>query len=92
MTKTNDARVEAIRASELVGIGSCTSIDECWSDQMLILAMNEDRVLLPDDAVKWACEQEGLHLEQGLNQRWGESDDPQLLAYQEFKQKIQGNE
>jgi len=29
-------------------------------------------------------EQEGLFLEQGLNQRWGEDDDSQLIAWNEW--------
>ena len=80
----SDPRVEAIRKDDRVGKGSCSSIDECQSDAELIEALNEESITTPEAAVKWALEGEGLHLEQGLNQRWGEDDDPQLKTYKEF--------
>ena len=30
---------------------------------------------------------EGLWLEKGLNQRWGEDDDPQLIAWQNWNKE-----
>lgn len=82
-----DIRVAAVRENERVGNGSCTSIDECWGDAELIKEFDENGITTPGAAVRWAIETEGLYLEQGLNQRWGESDDPQLLAYREFKER-----
>lgn len=79
-----EPRVEAIRNHPRVGRGSCTSIDEAMTDQELIDALNEDNVTTPEAAIAWAIEQEGLHLEQGTNQRWGEDDDPQLQAYRDW--------
>jgi len=75
--------VAAVRSNPRLGRGSCTHIDECFSDDELFDDILKD-CKTPEEAVKAALEFEGLKLEQGLNQRWGEDDDPQLLAYQEF--------
>lgn len=80
----NDARVKAIREHLRVGSGSCTSIDECWEDAELVAALNGEKIETPDEAVKWALEQEELFLEQGLNARWGADDDEQLLAWRRW--------
>lgn len=86
-----DARVIAIRADKNVGRGSCSSIDECWSDAELIAALDGENITEPAAAVKFAYDMEGLHLEQGLNARWGEDDDPQLIAWKEWNEKTGGN-
>lgn len=83
-----DPRVAAIRNDRRVGTGSCTSIDECYGDEELIETLDLEDITTPEAALQWALEQEGLFLEQGLNQRWGEDDDPQLLAYQEWQEKV----
>jgi hypothetical protein len=80
----DDPRITAVRANKKVGRGSCSSIDECMTDEELLAALNENGVKTPATAVKWALRHERLYLEQGLNQRWGEDDDPQLLNYREF--------
>jgi hypothetical protein len=77
----SDPRVEAIRANPLVGRGSCSRIDECMSDDEVLEHVKDLDV---DKAVVWALDDEELWLEQGLNQRWGEDDDPQLLTYNDF--------
>jgi len=77
-------RVTAIREHNKVGRGSCTSIDECWEDKEILSWLDDNNINTPDGAVQWALEQEGLFLEKGLNQRWGEDDDPQLIAWQEW--------
>ena len=82
-----DQRVEAIRAHPRVGRGSCTSVDECWSDKELIELLDEDKITTPEAAVEWALKQEELHLEQGTNCRWGEDDDPQLRAYNDWMER-----
>lgn len=79
--------IEAIRNDELVGRGSCTSVDECYSDAELGEELKRAGISTPQAAVKWARDSEGLYLEQGLNCRWGEDDDEQLLAYREFNDK-----
>lgn len=80
-----DKRVEAIRADRKVGRGSCSSIDECYSDNNLIEALDSSKIKTPTAAVKWARKMERTYLEQGLNARWGEDDDPQLKAYHDWK-------
>lgn len=79
--------VKAIRSDKLVGRGSCTSVDECWEDSELIEALERANITTIDGAVRWARNQEGMFLEQGLNCRWGEDDDEQLLAYNEYQEK-----
>ena len=77
-------RVTAIRNHPKVGSGSCTSVDECWDDKDIIEFLDDNNVTTEEGAIEWALEQEGLFLEQGLNQRWGEDDDPQLIEWQEW--------
>lgn len=79
--------VEAIRANPKVGRGSCTNVDECFSDAELAKALEEAGVTSVRGAVEWALDLAGLWLEQGLNQRWGEDDDVQLKMYREFHGK-----
>lgn len=86
--KSTDPRVIAIREDNLVGFGSCSSIDECWSNQMLIEALDSGQITDPKKAVQWARKLEGLHLEQGLNQRWGEDDDPQLTEWKNWQKRL----
>lgn len=85
--KTDDIRVAAIRHDTRVGWGTCTSIDECYDDRDLVNMLDCADILTAEGAVKWAHIMEGLHLEQGLNQRWGEDDDPQLEAWREWTGK-----
>jgi len=86
-----DERVKAIRNDALVGRGTCSSIDECYDDSELAQQLDDYSIHTPAAAVKWARESEGLWLEQGLNQRWGEDDDPQLLAYNEWQEALDSN-
>jgi hypothetical protein len=79
--------IEAIRSDKLVGRGSCTSIDECYSDDELANDLLRFGITLAD-AVKWARETEGLFLEQACNARWGEDDDPQLVNLHEWQEKV----
>ena len=77
-------RVTAIRDHSKVGRGTCTSVDECWDDKDIIEFLDDNGIQTEEGAIEWALEQEGLHLEQGLNCRWGEDDDPQLIAWREW--------
>lgn len=81
-----DSRVKAIRDDELVGKYSCSSIDECWTDEELIKHFDGAKISTIEAALGWALEQERMHLEQGLNQRWGENNDSQLQAYKSFNE------
>ena len=74
--------IDAVRNDKKVGAGSCSTIDECFDDNDLWEIIEDAKS--EDDAVRMAHEYEGLRLEQGLNQRWGEDDDPQLKAYNDF--------
>jgi hypothetical protein len=79
-------RVEAIRSHPKVGRGSCTSIDECMDDKDIIKYLDQQAPPITTEAgaIEWAMDMEGLHLERGLNQRWGEDNDPQLIAWNEW--------
>lgn len=77
-------RVKAIRENKKIGTGTCSSIDECWSDDDLVSALDREGITNVSDALEWALKQEGLWLEQGLNARWGDDDDPELKNYNEF--------
>jgi hypothetical protein len=83
--KSNDPRVVAIRADKVVGLGSCSSVDECYSDEEVVETLNEMKVTSVADAVKWARRTEGLHLEQACNARWGEDDDAEPKALRDFE-------
>jgi hypothetical protein len=39
----------------------------------------------PSDCIKEMIEVEEQYLEEGLNSRWGEDDDPQLIAYRAWE-------
>jgi hypothetical protein len=61
-------------------------VDECWDDKDIIEFLDDNGIQTGEGAIEWALEQEGLHLEQGLNQRWGEDDDPQLIAWNKWNE------
>ena len=86
-----DDRVLAIRDCPVVGRGSCSSIDECYDDSDLIKMLNEDNIESKKAAKNWALDHESLWLEQGLNCRWGDDDDSQLLIWNDFKAKVKAN-
>jgi len=81
------ALVEAIRLDPKVGRGSCSSIDECWDSDEIGTALVRASISNATKAIEWAHLQEELFLERGLNQRWGEDNDPQLKNYEEFNRK-----
>jgi hypothetical protein len=80
----NDPRVEAIRSNERVGRGTCTTIDEAYTDSELIDALDKAEVTTAEKAVVWAIEDEGFRIENALNFRWGEDSDPEILRYNEW--------
>ena len=61
------ALVNAIRTHEKVGRGTCTTIDECYSDEELRTVLEEDEVKSTEDVIRWALEIEGIRIEQSLN-------------------------
>jgi len=79
-----DPRVEAVRKDELVGNGTCTTVDEALEDSELLEYLEEDKVTTPEAAVAWARDFEGLRKEQATNCRWGEDDDPEVKASEEW--------
>ena len=84
-------RVKAIREDALVGSGSCTSIDECFTDKEVVDMLDEDSILTPRNAVVWARNYELLFLENSLNYRWGSDSDPELSIYRDFKNRMKAN-
>ncbi|MCH2669372.1 MAG: hypothetical protein MK009_05915 [Gammaproteobacteria bacterium] len=86
-----DVRIEAIREDPCVGRGTCSSIDECWSDDELSWKLNEDGVVSETAAIQWARDYEQIFMEQLLNTRWGGDGDPQLAEYAAWKKKLEDN-
>lgn len=68
-------RVKAIRDDEEVGNGTCSYIDECWSDAELITMMDEDNIKTEAEAVDWARDTQSLQMEMERNAGWGAPDD-----------------
>lgn len=83
--------VAAIRADKVVGRGTCSSIDECWDHKEIVEALTSAGIVTISAALKWAREQEGFFQEQGLNCRWGEDDDSQLVNYRNFEKADEEN-
>lgn len=79
-----DARVQAIRKDRKVGLGTCTSIDECWSSLEILEFLDDNNINSEKDAVKWAYVQEGLFREQGTNCSSGEPNCPLHASYKEW--------
>ncbi len=70
----SDKWVQTIRENKLVGRGSCTSIDACWSDGKLSEMLIEKGIKSEKAAVRWALEVEGMWHERALNASSGEPD------------------
>lgn len=81
-----DPRVVAIRQDPRVGRGTCTSIDECYSDSELASHLDSAGVTTGPAAVNWAHEEHGLYLEMGLNYSSGEPDCPLRKAYNDWQE------
>ena len=80
----SDLRVEAIRSNKRVGRGTCTTIDEAYTDNELVEALDEAKAITVEKAVAWAIEDEGFRIENALNFRWGEDSDPEVSRYNEW--------
>lgn len=71
MTNEETAKqlLEVVRASKALGRGSCSTIDECYSDEDLLEEYKTElgNGSTPSKIVKWAVELEGVYWErQGL--------------------------
>lgn len=76
--------VKAIRRNNRVGLGTCTYIDETYSDYELADALLEDGIDSVPDAVAWACKEEHDILEMSLNASSGEADCPLVKRYDKW--------
>lgn len=83
-----DPRVKAIRDDVLVGSSTASVVEECYTDEELVDELDRYDILTPRAAVEHARDSQDMHLEQGLNQRWGEDDDPQLLSYNRWREAL----
>lgn len=61
-----DFRVKAIREDALVGRGTCTYIDETFSDTELVIWVDDASATTPKEAVEWARSYEGLKIEMAV--------------------------
>ena len=81
-----DKWVEAIRQHKLGGRGSCSSIDECWSDVELSEMLVEQGIKSEKAAVTWALDVEGMWHERALNASSGEEDCNLKRGWQQWQQ------
>ena len=87
-----DVRVQAIRKDHRVGLGTCTSIDECWSESEILEFLDDNNIKSAKAAVDWAYEQEGLFREKGSNCSFGESDCELIRAADEWSKIMKDRE
>ena len=66
--------VQAIRSNSLVGIGTCSEIDECWDDDDLIEELQTNNIYTAEGAIQWAIEEEGIRINYATNYSSGEPD------------------
>ena len=64
---------------------------ECLSDDELSWMLNEDGIISTTAAIQWARDYEQMFMEQLLNTRWGEDDDPQLEEYAAWEKRLEDN-
>ena len=82
-----DVRVAAIREDIMVGYGTCTHIDETFSDTELAIWLDEASATTPKDAVEWARDYEELKLEMAV-----EVESPTAMGLlNEWKAKLDKN-
>lgn len=86
-----DVRIEAVRNDPCVGRGTCTSTDECLSDDDLTWMLNADGIISTQASVEWARDWEQVWMERSLNARWGEDSDPELKAYTTWEKNLEDN-
>jgi len=77
--------VDAVRKDRVVGHGTCSMVDECLSDTELAESLVFEGISTPEAAIKYARGRQAQYLERALNCRFGENNDPELLAWNEFK-------
>ncbi len=80
----NDERIQAIRADEHTGRGSCSVVDECFDDAEIWYALEDDGADTINKAIRWAYEEEQINIDQACDKRWGEDDDPELERAREW--------
>tara|TARA_B100000131_G_C18002697_1_gene567152 strand:+ start:381 stop:698 length:318 start_codon:yes stop_codon:yes gene_type:complete len=80
-----DPRVIIIRKDKNLGSGSCTSIDECWSDSEILEFLDENKITTTKEALSWAYEQEGFRREAGLNASSGDENCHLVASYNEWQ-------
>ena len=59
-----DPRVQAIRKDELVGEGSCSPIDETYTDEELVEALDRVKAKTIPEALAWATMVHGIWVDQ----------------------------
>ena len=52
MSASSDPRVVAVRADATIGRGTCSSVDECFTDEEVIARLDEEGITTPDGAVE----------------------------------------
>jgi len=79
--------IEAIRNDPHVGRTTQSAIQMCDTDDEIAEMLVDAKISTVENALKWAYFSQTMWLEQNLNARPGEDDDPQLIEYNEWKSK-----
>lgn len=90
-TAINLAMIQAIREDKVIGRGTCSSIDECFSDADLIALLSSEGINSVPRAVKWARDHERVRLDRMLDCRWGEDTDEELSISRAFDKACEDN-
>ena len=84
-----DPRVKAIRNDVLVGEGTVSSVNYCYTHDELVERLDEGNISTPHRAVEWAREAEGLRLELALQRREdGQWHDLQTLMWKAWNEAL----
>jgi hypothetical protein len=83
-----DPRVTAVRTNSLIGSGTCSIVDECFTNAELIDELDEYQVNTPEAAVEHFILSEDLSKENALNYREGTDEDPELEAYDQWEKSL----
>ena len=86
-----DVRIEAVRNDPCVGRGTCTSTDECFSDDDLTQTLDANGIISAEASIEWARDYEQVWMERRLDARWGEDSDPELKEYTAWVKKLEKN-
>tara|TARA_R110000823_G_C15697833_1_gene476114 strand:- start:264 stop:551 length:288 start_codon:yes stop_codon:yes gene_type:complete len=89
-----DARIKAVRDNKLVGRGTCTYANECFSDEELLaeITCSKGPDFTEKDAIDWCIWLQDLKMDQMLGCRFGDDSDDELNVYREWRDQCEAYE